>query len=243
MRQKQGGDPLVYDKNASVTPSADMLEGLGRSFLFEALSEEELSAALRLAKPEAFRFFAGETLVGVGTPFPYLGYIAKGEATVSRAGERHAVVLNTLREGDIFGASALFGRDTLFSTNVTAKSDGVLLLIGQAAVEGLLSAFPPLAKAYVTYLSEKIRFLNRRLDVLAGRSTEEKLAAFLLHNAGNTAPLRFSKTALSSVLGLGRASLYRALDSLEGRGIIRTDRDGIEILHLQELEKILDEKQ
>ncbi len=242
MRHLYGGDLLQYEKNAHRVPDEAMLRGLSRCFLFAPLSEKDRIQALTMAKPISVSFSAKDLLARVGSSFPYLGYIAKGEATVSRAGERHAVILNTLREGDVFGASALFGRDALFSTNITAKTDGMLLLIGQAAVEELLTAFPPLAKAYVTYLSEKIRFLNRRLDVLAGRSTEEKVAAFLLHNTCGTAPLRFQKTALSSVLGLGRASLYRVLDSLEERGIIRSSRDCIEILNTKELEKIIDEK-
>lgn len=220
-----------------------MLKGLGRCFLFAPLTEKDRAAALKTAKPCSVSFSAGEILVGVGSPFPYLGYIEKGEATVSRAGERHAVTLSTLNSGDVFGASALFGKDSLFSTNITATTDGVLLLIEQAAVEELLATFPPLAKAYVSYLSEKIRFLNRRLDVLAGRSTEEKVAAFLLHNVGSSPSLRVQKTALSSVLGLGRASLYRVLDSLEEREIIKVSRDCIEILNTEELRKITNEKQ
>ena len=239
MRQFQGGDLLQYQKNTHTVPDEALLRGLGRCFLFSPLSEKEREEALKIARPLSVSFLAKEVLVGVGSPFPYLGYIAKGEATVSRAGESHAVTLNTLKDGDLFGASALFGSDSLFSTNVTAKTDGVLLLIEQAAVEELLVAFPSLAKAYVTYLSEKIRFLNRRLDVLAGRSTEEKVASFLLHNAESDSSLSLRKTALSSVLGLGRASLYRALDGFEERKIIKTSRCGIEILNKEELEKIL----
>ena len=196
---------------------------------------------MEAAKPLSIAFAAKENIVRVGTPFPYLGYIAKGEATVSRSGEKHAVTLNTLKEGDLFGASALFGNGARFSTNITAKTDGVLLLIKQEAVEKLLVTFPPLAKAYVSYLSEKIRFLNRRLDVLAGRSTEEKVAAFLLHNTKGSHALKVQKTALSSLLGLGRASLYRVLDSLEEQKIIKSSRSEIEILNKKELEKIINE--
>ncbi len=243
MRHLKRGDLLLHERKDCTVSDEAMLRGLGRCFLFAPLSKEERAKALKTANPSAVSFSAGEVLVGVGSPFPYLGYIEKGEATVSRAGERHAVTLNTLKSGDLFGASALFGGDSLFATNVTATTDGVLLLIGQAAVEELLATFPPLAKAYVAYLSEKIRFLNRRLDVLAGRSTEEKVAAFLLHNRKNSSVIRVQKTALSSVLGLGRASLYRVLDSLEERRIIKVSRDRIEIANEKELEKILNEKQ
>lgn len=230
---------MEYEEKDYENPDEAMLLGLSRCFLFAPLTEKERKMALNEAKPLSVAFAAKQNIVRVGTPFPYLGYIAKGEATVSRSGEKHAVTLNTLKEGDLFGASALFGNGARFSTNVTAKTDGVLLLIKQEAVEKLLVTFPPLAKAYVSYLSEKIRFLNRRLDVLAGRSTEEKVASFLLHNTESDSSLSLRKTALSAVLGLGRASLYRVLDSLEERKIIKTSRCGIEILNKEELKKIL----
>ncbi len=243
MRHFRGGDFLQNEKNIRSFPDEALLPGLFRCFLFAPLSEKERKEALVAANPLSVAFSAKEVIVKAGTPFPYLGYIAKGEATVSRVGEKHAVTLSILKEGDLFGASALFGNSTRFPTNVTAKTNGALLLIEQAAVEELLVRFPSLAKAYVSYLSEKIRFLNRRLDVLAGRSTEEKVAAFLLHNTERSNALPVQKTALSSLLGLGRASLYRVLDSLEEQKIIRSSRSEIEILNKKELEKILEENQ
>ncbi len=225
-----------------MTPTDDFLRSLGHSFLFSALTDGEKERAIAMGRVKMRVFRDGEPLISAGEPFPYLGFLAKGEATVSRSGERHTVVLNRLKAGDIFGGSALFGKDTLFKTNILAKGDVVLLLIGQREVEKILEAFPPAAMAYITYLSEKIRFLNRRLDVLAGRSTEEKLAVFLLEQSGGSQALRFSKTVLAKSLGLGRASLYRVLDSFAERGIIRLDGSSIIVLLPEELKKILNNK-
>lgn len=161
-----------------------------------------------------------------------LGFIAAGRVRVSK----QALVVSILRAGDVFGAAALFNADSEYATTLTALTDCTVLLIPQIAVTLLLHDSPQFAENYVRYLSGRIQFLSARLNAVTAGSAERKLGQFLLTQADEKGTLRISATQLSARLGVGRASLYRAFDALEGAGAI--ERVGKEI-HILDREKLM----
>ncbi len=207
---------------------------LQEAFLFGGLSEEEKGAAIASLSFERHSFPAGEKLVSFGETFPYLGFLVTGALSVRQPGQKQ-VLYNRLAPGDLFGVACLFSPDEGFPTEVVALKTSSLLFIPEAAIGALLSAYPRVAKNYITFLSGRIRFLNSKLNALAGRSTEEKVAAFLIGGRGRS----LSKSALSSALGLGRASLYRALDRFRENGWIREEKGEIILLDEGALTKLV----
>lgn len=147
-----------------------------------------------------------------------LGVLLEGRLQV----RREALLVSTLRAGDLFGAAVLFNDLEEYPTTLTALSDCRLLLIPQEAVRGLIRSSPEFALAYVTYLSGRIRFLSARLDAVSAERGEGKLASYLLSAAAKGGVLTVSATQLSQRLGVGRATLYRAFEVLEReRAILR----------------------
>ena len=198
--------------------------------LTAGLTEAEKQTAFCAALPLVRRYAPKETVVSAGDDFSAIGIVAEGALSITRSGDRRRVIHKRADYADIFGVSSLFGKSESFPTTVTAEGAVSLLLLDEEAVSRMLTAVPGVARNYITLLTEKIRFLNRRLDTLAGRSAEERVAAFLLSRKAGASTLGITKSALASSLGLGRASLYRILDVMEAAGIIRTDRSSIEIL-------------
>ena len=94
------------------------------------------------------------------------------------------------------------------------------------------STFPEFAKAYVTLLSEKIHFLNKKLSAFSEGETSEKVLRWIITAANGNSELILpcSVSKLAQMLGIGRASVYRAFDTLSERGIIRKDGKKIVIL-------------
>ncbi len=203
--------------------------------LVRGLSDGEKEAAYLAASPRAVRYTVGDVIVRAGAPFAAVGLVAEGMLTVTRSGEHRRVIHKRLGATEIFGVSSLFGGGAPFPTTVTAESAALVLFLDEAGISRMLSAVPRTAERYIALLSEKIRFLNRRLDTLAGRSAEERVAAYLLSHAGGGKEPSITKSALASTLGLGRASLYRALDALTAAGLVRTSREGIEVVDAEAL--------
>lgn len=207
--------------------TAREMQILSRTFLFSGLGEAERRAALAALSPVTAAYRPGETVVEAGERFSAIGLVTEGSLAVTRQGERRPVIHRTLAPGEVFGVSSLFGNGEGFPTTVTAREPTTVLFLREAEVRDLLATYPRAAEAYITLLTKKIRFLNERLDTLAGRSAEERVASYLLSHVGAGLPL--TKSALASLLGLGRASLYRILELFEENGLIRVFRDSIEV--------------
>ena len=198
--------------------------------LFCGLTDEECKRAVAITSAYTACFLAGDVIVEAGTEFSAIGVIAEGEAAVIRSGERRPVIHKILPAGDIFGVSSLFDTSSTFPTTIKATEGCRIIFLSEQDVSALLETTPTIAKNYVKLLTKKIRFLNHRLDTLAGRSAEERVAEHLLSSIGEDGALGVTKSALASMLGLGRASLYRILELFEKNEFIRTSRDRIEIL-------------
>lgn len=155
-----------------------------------------------------------------------LGVILSGAVEV----RRESLLVARLRAGELFGAAALFGGGDAYPTTLTALTDCALLLIPQEGVTRLVRESGAFAEGYVTYLSGRIRFLSGRLDTVSADSGEGKLARYLLAAADGEGCLTLSATQLCQRLGVGRATLYRAFDTLEQAGALARSGKSIRIL-------------
>lgn len=158
-----------------------------------------------------------------------LGILLEGVLQV----RKDALLLSTLRVGEVFGAAALFHDGEDYPTTLTAMTDCRLLLIPQESIRRLLVESGPFAEDYVTYLSERIRFLSSRLDAVTADRGENKLARYLLGVGRET--ITQSATQLCQRIGVGRATLYRAFELLEADGAIRREGKTIHVLDPQKL--------
>lgn len=167
---------------------------------------------------------------------PFLCVIQKGSALVYSKDGGSDLLLRILKAGDTFGVATLFGKNGETAvTKIIAEDPTEALCIREEAVRALIMADGEFAMRYIDFLADRIRFLNQRISCIGAGSAEDKLCAWLAHRIPSecsdyvlTVPMSYSQLADS--LGLGRASLYRALDELETRGIIR--REGKQIYML-----------
>lgn len=212
------------------------------SFLFNGLSAADFQRAIASISPYSLHFSANNSIVKAGDAFSAIGILSEGAATVIRSGERRRVIHKNLSVGDVFGVSSLFAVQESFPTTIEATESCTVIFLSENDVTALLEAFPGIAKNYIAILTKKIRFLNRRLDTLTGRSAEERVAEHLLNEIGADGVIGITKSALASMLGLGRASLYRILDFFEKSGFIRTSRERIEVLDSQGIKMFIDNR-
>ena len=209
--------------------SENDLPALFSAFLFRGLDDEECKRAASRTHAYTIRYSVNEIIVNAGEEFSALGILSNGTAAVIRSGEHRRVIHKSLSPGDVFGVSSLFDSPGVFPTTVMAIEPCSVIFLTENDITALLEEFPQISKNYIALLTKKIRFLNHRLDTLAGRSAEERVAEHLLTEIGVDGTIGVTKSALASHLGLGRASLYRILDLFEKNGFIRTFRDRIEV--------------
>ncbi len=99
-----------------------------------------------------------------------------------------------------------------------------------------MAAVPRVGENYVTFLSDRIRFLNRRLSTLTAGQTDGKLWRYLLAHRGEdgVVSLPGGMTGLAETLNMGRSSLYRSLDALTAAGRICRQGKQIIVNHKEE---------
>ena len=154
-----------------------------------------------------------------------LGILLSGEVLVEKNTGGTRLIMSRLGPGDCFGAAAMFHSRNRYATILTARKATDVLFLSQELIAWAMRRDPEITENYISYLSDRIWFLNQKLSALTAGTTEQKLAVFLLGRSEFT-----SMTDLSQQLHVGRASLYRALDAMEGRGLIRRDGKSVELL-------------
>lgn len=205
---------------------------LSSLFLLNGLTPEEVETCRRLTETEEWTCEKGEVIYDPQHARRALAYLLEGHARVMQG----QVVMNDLLAGDVFGAAALFGSSEPYPSTVVAVTECRLMLIPQETVSRWMEVVPAVGENYVRFLSDRIRFLNRRIGTLTAGQTDGRLWKYLLahRDAAGVVTLSGGMNALAKRLDMGRSSLYRSLDALSDAGRIRREGKNIIILKMEE---------
>lgn len=197
----------------------DIKQYLNESFfLFKGIPNKDIDAFLAFDGIREAHFLSGDTIL-CSNKCESIGIVAKGKATI-KSGE-NGVIIKKLQKGDIFGVAGLFNKSA-HSTIIKATSDCTVITLDKGFVEKCISKNHTCALNYITLLAEKIAFLNKKINSYTAKSAENKLHSYLLQlpRDGNTLELNIDMSTLAKMIGIGRATLYRAFEKLEANGTI-----------------------
>ncbi len=210
-------------KMAGDFPGSDLK--LRDFFLWSGLSDREAASVLQaLPAPETFE--KGVLIFSEEHFRRALAMILAGEVQVYRTeGDGRRIVMNRLSAGQVFGAAALFGDADVYTTEIEALCPTTLLFLSQENMSACIARYPRVAENYIRFLSDRIRFLNRKIAGFTGGPTENRLYRYLLEHRrpDGSVPIPVSMVELAQSLNIGRSSLYRSFDSLEKDGWIRRE--------------------
>lgn len=185
--------------------------------IFQSVNETRLEELVDGAQIKTFR--RGDELLSPERGGRTMGMILTGSAAVNKG----RAVISTLVPGDIFGAVTLFSDEPSPATTVTARVECSAVFFEKDAIAQLIESEPGAAVGFAAYLSARIRFLTRRIEALTAGDSASKLLSYLLEREQAGEVDIQSCAELARRLDIGRASLYRALDSLETSGDIRRE--------------------
>lgn len=217
-----------------------VIESLSSCPLFKGLSNTELltltSEYMTMSACEK-----NEIIISENNYTRSLGIIIKGSATVIKHSGDTEILMSILKKGDIFGMATLFYEEDSFLTEIRANEKVTMAVLSKENVRKMLSAYPVVNENYITILSEKIHFLNKKISTYTRAETIQKVAFFILQNADaekKEVSLPYSITKVADALNVGRASVYRAFETLENDNVISREGKKITILDVDALEKI-----
>ena len=167
-----------------------------------------------------------------------LGIILSGSVRVLKENtEGSYILLNTLGGGSIFGAAALFNDEVEYISELRTVEPCRVVFFSQRLIRRGIERDHRLAENYIRFLSDRILFLNRKINLLTSGNAQQRFASFLLDNLSSQdfAKLPITMTQLSSELNISRASLYRVLDELVVCGAVEKSGKKIRIADADKL--------
>lgn len=197
------------------------LKFLKQTRIFKDADEKTLTRVLN-AYGQSVSYSKNDVVFSKGNYSPVICIIIKGEARVSK-GE---TVISHLKDGEVFGAAFLYNQSYEFENTVTALTPLKVVIIEKSGIDELIKCDSSISFNYISYLSERIGFLNDKIEGYTKPNAEEKLMLYLKKNAdinNGKCEISVSMTELSRVLQISRASLYRVIETLENQGKICRD--------------------
>ena len=157
------------------------------------------------------------------------GIFLSGEAVATTADDSKNALLRFFGAGDLFGIANLFTNENYVSS-IKAKKKCRVFFFTEEAIRELLETDKTFLYHYLGFLSGRICYLNRKIRYLTAGSAERRLALYLSSFQKETVELDASLSSLSELLDIGRASLYRAFDTLIADGYIEKNGRTIRLL-------------
>lgn len=214
-------------------------------FLFNGIDRADAESLLEMSGMETKSYKSGEVIYEPDSFSRSLGVMLSGSAGVTTVGGSKKVVLRNLVKSDVFGAASLFGGEE-YVTVIRAKTAVTAAFIGQEAVERIITTDSRASINYIRFLSDRIRFLNRKIACFTAGCADSSVALYLLNlerNSDGSVMMPAAYKPLADMLGIGRASLYRALDSLEAAGAIVRNGRSITIISNDKLLETASQKE
>ena len=210
---------------------AKQFEIMRSIFLFERLRPETAEAVFRSEQCECYEF-EPEEYIYTRTAFRRcMGVVISGEIKAYKeAKDGTHILLNTFTQCGVFGVAGLFQSCGEYVSDIQSVRRSRGLFLPETLLRALFREEPAAAENYISYLTTRICYLNRRIDIFTGGSAEQRLASYLFSLCEEKIPCTIhvpcTYIELAEILNIGRASLYRALDSLEKSGALeRKGRD------------------
>ena len=210
--------------------------------LFDGFTEEMLSMVLPCLNPRCVHYKKGESIVFAGSPFTGIGIVTSGELVLAKesiAGNR--MILNVLKEGDMFGEMVSFSDIKVWPASAMAQSDCSVVFVSPEKVITQCDKFcnhhTVLINNLLRIMSRKALQLNRKVEYLTFKSLRSKLSAYLLEMHKNTGKLMFvlpmNREELADFFNVARPSVSRELVKMKDEGLIDFHKSTFKITNIE----------
>lgn len=125
--------------------------------------------------PIVQRYAKGDVIVSEGIISNNAYVVLSGKVQVSKKVEKKTVVINVLKEGDVFGEMGLVSK-ALRSANVSAMEDVTIGVIDRDTFENLLKNLPEDVQGIMKALVDRLRFTTEQLTKIGIQLDKAKKA-------------------------------------------------------------------
>lgn len=149
------------------------------------------------------------------------------------------ITLGKLIEGNIFGEVVIFSNKNTYPATVISSDNSSILFISKESTLKLCSISPIFLSNFMTLLSDKILFLNKKIKNMSYQTLRQKIVSYIIREykiqKNLKIKLNITKKELASQLGIPRPSLSRELINMKNDNLIDMNKNIITIKNINSL--------
>ena len=236
---------MCASRRQATAGTVDKLAMLRRHSLFGQLPPaviEHLGAYMKRR-----RLRRGSVIFAKGEPGTGLMAVLAGAVKISvLSADGREIVLNIMREGDVFGEIALLDGHPR-TADATAMTDCELFVIERRDFLPLMREEPEIALKIIEILCSKLRRTTQQAEEVMFLDLPSRLAKALLRLVdGDTAGMQERKVTitqkdLGNLIGMSRESTNKQLRIWEDKKWVRLERNAVVILAIDSLAAIAED--
>ena len=217
-----------------------IIEILMQSFLFSGIDESTLTEIIKGSPPDVASFKRGEEIYSSANNEGTVGFILSGRCEIRLDRSAGRTVLNILGSGDSFGILSVYSAED-FPTKIYATKNSEIAFFTGEQIASFVNNYSHISQNLIRFLAGRISFLNKKIATFSPSRVSDRLAVFLLSERERQASdvLAFNCQKTAEEIGAGRASVYRAIETLEAQSLIKASEKKILIIDREGLERII----
>ncbi|MBE6733811.1 MAG: Crp/Fnr family transcriptional regulator [Ruminococcaceae bacterium] len=219
---------------------------LKKSKPFSGFTQEELDDIISFLNLSPVHFAKGSTVFNQGDLTSRSGILLEGKIiaeSVSYSGVRR--VIQTLKEGDLFGDVLMYSENQPNPVSTLVKEDSKVVLLDITVL--MEKSCNPLCRRMLINilhgLADKFWTLNRKIAYLSCNQMRQKIAMFILDMqkkyGSQTFIVEYSREDLAALLGVNRSALSRELSRMQQEEIISYYKSSFKIENTDKLKACL----
>ena len=200
---------------------------LRQTALFAGMDDSEIEASAARLNMRAQTYGKGETVCHGGQFIRAIGILVAGQLMIQKDdywGNRS--VVNRIGVGEVFGEAFAVREDEPFFHDVIALEDSVVLSFRPEHLfaPGADKLTTRLVRNLLCSMAAKNRMLAQKIDIMAHRTTREKLTDYLSvqsRRAGSAHfTIPFDRQQLADYLGVDRSAMCTELGKMRDEGLL-----------------------
>ncbi len=207
--------------------------------LFENIENNFVLELLQCMGIKTKTFGKNSRIVKTGSKIDFLGVILDGNAQIIKKDPLGKdVVIENLKTNDIFGHDIVCAGTAKSPVDIISKNNcEVLFLPFEKVVTPCAKLCPhhlKLIKNIMKMISNKNSLLNSKIDIIAQKTTQDKILAFLTtYSKGEKAfSVPYSREEMAKFLCVDRCAMSRELSKMQKNGIIKFHKNSFELCNL-----------
>ncbi|MCF8378026.1 MAG: Crp/Fnr family transcriptional regulator [Bacteroidales bacterium] len=212
--------------------------------LFKGLNNNEIGLLIRDVHHQVKALHKNDILAVEGDSLDHLIIILEGSVVGDMMDfEGNILRIEKIEAGNTIASAFIFGESAKLPVTITAVENTRLLFIQKDDLLALFTKNKIFLRNYLDIISDRARFLRKKIRLLGLNSIKGKIAFYLLEIVKKSGSLKIilphTQNELSEMFGVARPSVGRAFRELHKEGSIMAQGKNIVILDKNKLSGFL----